>query len=123
MINRPCSQNRNFHTYFCDTFDANLQLLFVPDRMSISESEFSQPVITYKLVVLGDTGVGKSSIVLRYVKGLFNTHQDTTIGAAFLTKTLHLSDHKRRLEIWDTGGLSKCFVMNCFSFLHIFCKM
>eukprot|EP00192_Tetraselmis_astigmatica_P025582 CAMPEP_0117648362 /NCGR_PEP_ID=MMETSP0804-20121206/358_1 /TAXON_ID=1074897 /ORGANISM="Tetraselmis astigmatica, Strain CCMP880" /LENGTH=199 /DNA_ID=CAMNT_0005453947 /DNA_START=665 /DNA_END=1264 /DNA_ORIENTATION=+ len=55
-----------------------------------------------KLVLLGDMGAGKSSLVLRFVKGQFFDYQESTIGAAFLTKTI--PDLNVKFEIWDTAG-------------------
>ncbi|POY73054.1 putative Small monomeric GTPase [Rhodotorula taiwanensis] len=46
-----------------------------------------------KLVLLGESAVGKSSLVLQFVKGQFDDYRESTIGAAFLTQT-----------IWDTAG-------------------
>jgi len=60
--------------------------------------------ISAKLVLLGDTAVGKSSLVLQFVKGLFVEYQDSTIGAAFLTKTVVVGDTSVKFEIWDTAG-------------------
>lgn len=57
-----------------------------------------------KLVVLGDTGVGKTCIVLRYIQGTFSPDTTSTIGAFFLTKKLHLDGQKVKLQIWDTAG-------------------
>merc|ERR1711904_716504 len=54
------------------------------------------------LVLLGDMGAGKSSLVLRFVKGQFTDYQGSTIGAAFLTKTV--PEFKVKFEIWDTAG-------------------
>mmetsp|Transcript_5593 Transcript_5593/g.18948 ORF Transcript_5593/g.18948 Transcript_5593/m.18948 type:complete len:137 (+) Transcript_5593:188-598(+) len=51
-----------------------------------------------KLVLLGDMGAGKSSLVLRFVKGQFFDYQESTIGAAFLTKTI--PDLNVKFEIW-----------------------
>ncbi|KAK5986247.1 Rab-protein 5 [Trichostrongylus colubriformis] len=42
----------------------------------------------FKLVLLGESAVGKSSLVLRFVKGQFHEYQESTIGAAFLTQTV-----------------------------------
>lgn len=61
-------------------------------------------VYQYKLVLLGETAVGKSSLVLRFVKGHFHEHQESTIGAAFLTQTICLEDCTVKFEIWDTAG-------------------
>lgn len=58
----------------------------------------------FKLVLLGDSAVGKSSIVLRFVKKQFFEYQESTIGAAFLTQTIQLSDSIVKFEIWDTAG-------------------
>jgi len=58
----------------------------------------------FKLVLLGEAAVGKSSLVLRFVKGHFTEYQESTIGAAFLTQTLALDDSTVKFEIWDTAG-------------------
>jgi len=47
---------------------------------------------------------GKSSLVLRFVKGQFHEYQESTIGAAFLTQTICLDDTTVKFEIWDTAG-------------------
>ncbi|CAL9123086.1 unnamed protein product, partial [Musa textilis] len=57
-----------------------------------------------KLVLLGDVGTGKSSLVLRYLKGQFVEFQESTIGAAFFTQTVVINDETVRFEIWDTAG-------------------
>merc|ERR1719167_1129718 len=58
----------------------------------------------FKLVLLGESAVGKSSLVLRFVKGQFHEFQESTIGAAFLTQTVCLDDTTVKFEIWDTAG-------------------
>merc|ERR1719249_349807 len=67
----------------------------------------AQPQISYKLVLLGDAAVGKSSVVGRFVKNEFLDFQQPTIGAAFLTQTVNLATHKVKFEIWDTAGQEK----------------
>jgi len=62
-------------------------------------------VFQFKLVLLGDSAVGKSSLVLRFVRGQFFEYQESTIGAAFLTQTVALNDTTVKFEIWDTAGL------------------
>jgi hypothetical protein len=59
-----------------------------------------------KIVVLGAQGVGKTSLVMRYCKGAFDSSQVTsTVGASFMTKRVVDSDTDTvvRLQIWDTG--------------------
>jgi len=58
----------------------------------------------FKLVLLGDSAVGKSSLVLRFVKKQFFEYQESTIGAAFLTQTVTVDDFQVKFEIWDTAG-------------------
>ena len=60
-----------------------------------------------KIVVLGSQGVGKTSLVARYVKNQFNPATTvSTVGASFLTKRVvdEDSDTTVRLQIWDTAG-------------------
>ncbi|KAL7275805.1 Ras-like GTP-binding protein ryl2 [Rhizina undulata] len=57
-----------------------------------------------KLVVLGTQGVGKTSLVVRYVKNTFDPTSPSTIGASFLAKKVVVDDCLVRLQIWDTAG-------------------
>lgn len=62
-----------------------------------------------KIVVLGAQGVGKTSLVMRYCKGAFDSSQVTsTVGASFMTKRVVDSDTDTvvRLQIWDTGTVA-----------------
>eukprot|EP00667_Euglena_gracilis_P021481 EG_transcript_23555 len=62
--------------------------------------------VSFKLVLLGESAVGKSSLVLRFVRGEFYEYQESTIGAAFLTQTVAVppNDTEVKFEIWDTAG-------------------
>ena len=60
--------------------------------------------ITYKIVLLGNSGVGKSSIAHKYVRDNFCKLREPTIGAAFLTKKHIINNIEYNLEIWDTAG-------------------
>ena len=57
-----------------------------------------------KMVLLGDTAVGKSCIVGRFIRNEFFEFQEPTIGAAFSTGKVELEDHDVHFEIWDTAG-------------------
>ncbi len=48
--------------------------------------------------------MGKSCLVVRFVRDEFFEYQEPTIGAAFLTQTVQLEDATVKLEIWDTAG-------------------
>mmetsp|Transcript_20429 Transcript_20429/g.31190 ORF Transcript_20429/g.31190 Transcript_20429/m.31190 type:complete len:110 (+) Transcript_20429:53-382(+) len=61
-------------------------------------------IFHYKLVLLGDTAVGKSCLVVRFVRDEFFEFQEPTIGAAFLTQSVVLDNSAIKFEIWDTAG-------------------
>lgn len=59
----------------------------------------------YKIILLGDWGVGKSNLLQRYVDKEFTEHLDATIGAEFAEKIIVLdSGIVIKLHIWDTSG-------------------
>merc|ERR1712023_59931 len=73
-------------------------------RHGTMNSSGGSKVVQFKLVLLGDSAVGKSSLVLRFVRGQFFEYQESTIGAAFLTQNVSLNDYTVKFEIWDTAG-------------------
>ncbi|CDW78912.1 gtp-binding protein ypt3 [Stylonychia lemnae] len=59
----------------------------------------------FKVVMIGDSGVGKSNLLMRYTKGDFNIESKTTIGVEFATKSIKTQDKKViKAQIWDTAG-------------------
>ncbi|KAM9837586.1 ras-related protein Rab-5C-like isoform 1-T6 [Aulostomus maculatus] len=69
-----------------------------------NEAATTNKICQFKLVLLGESAVGKSSLVLRFVKGQFHEFQESTIGAAFLTQSICLDETTVKFEIWDTAG-------------------
>ncbi|KAF5745704.1 Ras-related Rab7 [Tripterygium wilfordii] len=57
-----------------------------------------------KVIILGDSGVGKTSLMNQYVNKKFSNQYKATIGADFLTKEVHFEDRLFTLQIWDTAG-------------------
>ena len=60
-----------------------------------------------KILTLGDTSVGKSSIVLRFTEEKFDDNQFSTIGIDFKTKFIKRGDSSIKVLIWDTAGQEK----------------
>eukprot|EP00435_Cladocopium_sp_Y103_P043536 s1262_g12.t1 len=59
----------------------------------------------FKVVLVGDQSVGKTALVMRYLKGTFDEKVETTIGMDFQTKTVQLLNGSPiRLQLWDTAG-------------------
>jgi small GTP-binding protein len=59
---------------------------------------------TFKILTIGESGVGKTCILLRYTDNKFSKHHLTTIGIDFKTKQVNYFDKKIKLYIWDTAG-------------------
>ena len=64
----------------------------------------TSPALNCKLVVLGDSGVGKTSLIHRYVQNQFRADFKATIGADFNSKTINVANQEVDLQIWDTAG-------------------
>lgn len=60
-----------------------------------------------KFVLLGDAGVGKSSLVMRIVNGVFSNHSEPTIGASFYQKIIVEESIRYKCQVWDTAGQEK----------------
>lgn len=58
----------------------------------------------FKVILLGDGGVGKSSLMNRYVTNKFDAQLFHTIGVEFLNKDLEVDGHFVTMQIWDTAG-------------------
>lgn len=64
----------------------------------------NRPAQKYKLVILGDEAVGKTSIISRFMYDKFGSDYKVTIGIDFVSKTMYLDDRIVRLQLWDTAG-------------------
>lgn len=58
----------------------------------------------FKLVIIGDSGVGKSNIFTRFIQDEFNTESRTTIGVEFSAKTVTIRNKVIKTQVWDTAG-------------------
>ncbi|XP_037534590.1 ras-related protein rab7 [Nematolebias whitei] len=69
-------------------------------------SEDKRPV-TLKIILIGNSGVGKSSIMNRYVNHRFTNMYRATVGTDFLSKSVHIDGDWVSLQIWDTAGTER----------------
>ncbi|KNC53297.1 Ras-like protein Rab-7A [Thecamonas trahens ATCC 50062] len=60
--------------------------------------------VLLKVIILGDSGVGKTSLMNQYVNSKFSSQYKATIGADFLTKEVMVEDRLVTMQIWDTAG-------------------
>ena len=56
------------------------------------------------IIHIGDSGVGKSNLLIRFTKNEFNLESKTTIGVEFATRTLVAQDKVIKVQVWDTAG-------------------
>ena len=60
--------------------------------------------LLFKLILIGDSCVGKSNILLKYLKNQFNENSKTTVGVEFGTKNIIINNKRIKIQIWDTAG-------------------
>ncbi|MHA2280989.1 MAG: Rab family GTPase [Promethearchaeota archaeon] len=58
----------------------------------------------FKVCIFGDGGVGKTTLISRYLTGVFSSNSDITIGVDFHIKKLNIQDKRVTLQIWDFAG-------------------
>ena len=58
----------------------------------------------FKVVLIGDSGVGKSNLLSRFTRNEFNLESKSTIGVEFATKSIVAEGKKIKAQIWDTAG-------------------
>lgn len=56
-----------------------------------------------KILLLGESGVGKTAITQRYIDGTFDNIYTASVGVDYKTKTVMVNDESVRMQIWDTG--------------------
>ncbi|KAF7667296.1 hypothetical protein LDENG_00068670 [Lucifuga dentata] len=80
----------------------------VPEGAQLCSGTLGRHVRTLrvKMVLLGSSGVGKSTLALRFARDEFRASTET-VGCAYMTQVVHLSNITLRFEIWDTAGQEK----------------
>ena len=73
-------------------------------KCEILPDECTQYDLSFKLIILGDAGVGKSCLTLKALKDFFVESYCATVGFEFYTQTLKIQDKYVKLQIWDTCG-------------------
>ncbi|KAL3572889.1 hypothetical protein D5086_026793 [Populus alba] len=58
----------------------------------------------FKIVIIGDSAVGKSNLLSRYARNEFNLHSKATIGVEFQTQSMEIDGKEVKAQIWDTAG-------------------
>ncbi|KAL7717642.1 Sphingomyelin phosphodiesterase [Entamoeba marina] len=61
----------------------------------------------FKILVIGDSGVGKTALIKRYCQNTFDNHYESTVGVDFMPKILNYNNKTIKLQLWDTAGQEK----------------
>ena len=72
--------------------------------MATSIRMSAKKIPEFKVIILGDTSVGKTCILLRFQHNMFLPEHQTTVGASFTTKTVETPNGLANLKLWDTAG-------------------
>ena len=78
-----------------DSHDDNLEYEILPD-------DFKNLDLVFKIIIIGDSGVGKSCLALKGIKKTFIEYYTPTIGFEFYTLNIRINDSNIKLNIWDT---------------------
>ncbi|CAD5181696.1 unnamed protein product [Musa acuminata subsp. malaccensis] len=72
--------------------------------------EFNQRIdYVFKVVLIGDSAVGKSQLLARFARNEFSVDSKATIGVEFQTRTLNIDDKTIKAQIWDTAGQERSY--------------
>ena len=76
------------------------------DKIIIKEAEASlmKEQYKFKIVIIGDSGVGKTNLVRRFIQNSFTLNTQATVGCEFYSNNYSINDKLFKVEIWDTAG-------------------
>eukprot|EP01125_Pyxidicula_operculata_P009636 TRINITY_DN3161_c3_g1_i2.p1 TRINITY_DN3161_c3_g1~~TRINITY_DN3161_c3_g1_i2.p1 ORF type:complete len:115 (+),score=16.83 TRINITY_DN3161_c3_g1_i2:16-360(+) len=82
-----------------------------PSEIAHFDSQAQEPIeIPVKLLLLGDSGVGKSSLMIRQCDQEFNFNTLSTVGIDFKEQRIEINEKQIKLQIWDTAGMLREFI-------------
>ena len=72
--------------------------------ITAAETNSQKETYKFKLVVVGDSGVGKTNLIKRFINNEFKSDSKATVGVEFLSKNFIINKEIFKIEIWDTAG-------------------
>ena len=105
---QTCSEIRRL-VILCASISVHKETLEVWATMSNGYNEYDHKIdYVFKVVLIGDSAVGKSQLLARFSRNEFSLESKATIGVEFQTRTI-VVDHKTiKAQIWDTAGQERC---------------
>jgi small GTP-binding protein len=80
------------------------QTSFDDSKIEVLPEDYSNYDLSFKIIVIGDSGVGKSCLTMRATKNLFDTNYNATVGFEFFTFNVRINNQVIKLQVWDTCG-------------------
>ena len=87
--------------------DSNIKGIPITDdefNIELLPEDYAQYDISFKIIVIGDSSVGKSCLTTQAVRNNFEEFYTATIGFEFLTFNIRINNNVLKLQIWDTCG-------------------
>ena len=102
-------RNTRFPHFHLNIFQAQAQCAHAVNRLrrtmpAQQSAAQPQPPPLVKVALVGDSGVGKTSLMMRYVEGTFDETQLPTQGVNFMERTVSVQGHELTFSVWDIGG-------------------
>lgn len=77
---------------------------FDDSKIEVLPEDYTNYDVSFKIIVIGDSGVGKSCLTMRATKNLFDTNYNATVGFEFFTFNVRINNQVVKLQVWDTCG-------------------
>ena len=80
-----------------------------------TNNNLKEIALSFKLVLIGDSGVGKTNLASRYIFNKFSFENNTTVGVEYFSKNIIIDNLKFKIHIWDSAGqerfrsITKCY--------------
>lgn len=106
--NKEESSLKNFYTNESNNTDTS-DLSDKAEKCNVysSSSIKKNYKVLFKIILIGDSGIGKTSIINRYINNYFADKYLCTIGVDFMMKTININNNLIKLQIWDTAGMER----------------
>jgi GTP-binding protein EngB required for normal cell division len=98
---KPSSRDRNYSMVETEEMKQNIQARVEKNPKNFSPYDFDA---LYKIVLIGESNTGKTSMLLRFADNVFTENYLCTIGVDFKIKTLRVDNKVVKMQIWDTAG-------------------
>ncbi|CAH8514430.1 unnamed protein product, partial [Heterobilharzia americana] len=108
-------EKNNFYSVDNNNEEVESELGGSKNQQHVLSASFT-PTRIFKVIMVGDSGVGKSSFSYRFCDGVFYPHLRATLGVDFRTKNIRMNNSVYTIQLWDTAGQEtyRCIIRSYF---------